>query len=272
MVVAQEPAMASLLSVDEPAPFELIGAESPRPVVLACDHASNRVPKSLHDLGMDPEKLRSHIAWDIGAGAVTQLLSERLNACGVLGGYSRLVVDLNRDLVDATAFSEISDGVLVPANLGLSVEEKAERARSLFKPYHEALRREIQARTSAQLTPVIISIHSFTPRQYGFARPWHVGVLWDKDPRLALALMAALRNDGEIVVGDNEPYSGRHPADYTVDHHAEMPGLAYAAIEIRQDLIGEPSGQQLLADQLCVALELVLRDSRLFQRRADKQA
>ena len=265
MVVAEEQALAPLLAADEPAPFELIGSDERRPLVLACDHASNRVPRSLRGLGLSHDTLEEHVTWDIGAGAVTRLLSKRLRTCAVFGTYSRLVIDLNRDLDDPTAFPRISDGVLVPANLGLTVEARAERARAIFKPYHEALRRVIHEQTTATQTPVIICIHSFTPYLHGVLRPWQVGVLWDKDPRVALRLMSALRESGDIVVGDNEPYSGRHPADYTVDHHAEAFGLAYAAIEIRQDLISDDAGQRRWADRLADVLEVVLQDDRLFR-------
>ncbi len=265
MAVAQGQNVSSLLAPDEPAPFELIAAAGLRPLVLVCDHASNRVPRSLDGLGLNSDTLEDHIAWDVGAGAVTRLLSERLQASAVLGGYSRLVMDLNRDREDPTAFPEISDGVLVPANLGLSVAVRAERTRALFEPYHDTLRRLIQERTTTKQTPVMICLHSFTAYQHGVLRPWHVGILWDQDPRVAVPLMAALREPGDIVVGDNQPYSGRHSADFTVDHHAETLGLAYGAMEIRQDLIEDESGQQRWADRLADVLEAVLRDERLFQ-------
>lgn len=266
MVVAEDQTLASLLAPDEAAPFELIESDGQRPLLLVCDHASNLVPASLTSLGLPSASLEQHIAWDIGAGSVTRLLSERLRAHAILGGYSRLVMDLNRDLDDPTAFPRISDGVLVPGNLGLTVEARAERARTLFKPYHEAIRRVLQQQTTDALAPVMISIHSFTPRHYGILRPWQVGVLWDKDTRLAPELMATLRESGDLVVGDNQPYSGRHPADYTVDHHAEALGLAYAAIEIRQDLISDGTGQQQWAGRLAKVLEVVLQDQRLFRR------
>ena len=265
MVVAQGHNDAPLLAPDEPAPFELLAASGLRPLVLACDHASNRLPRSLDGLGLNNDSLEDHIAWDVGAGAVTRLLSERLQASAVLGGYSRLVMDLNRDREDPTAIPEISDGVLIPANLGLSVAARAERTRAIFDPYHEALRRMIQERTTTKQTPVMICLHSFTAYQHGVWRPWQVGILWDADPRLAVPLMAALREPGDILVGDNQPYSGRHSADFTVDHHAEALGLAYGAIEIRQDLIEDEPGQRRWADRLAAVLEAVLRDERLFQ-------
>jgi len=268
MAATSDQAVSALLAPDEPAPVELIESGGLRPLVLACDHASNRVPRSLDGLGLNGSLLDDHIAWDIGAGPVTRILSERLQATAVLGSYSRLVMDLNRDLYDPTAFPEISDGVLVPANVGLSIEIRAERARALFKPYHETLRRVIQERTTMERTPVMICIHSFTPYQYGIFRPWQIGVLWDKDPRLALPLIAALREAGDIVVGDNEPYSGHHPADYTIDHHAEVLGLAYAGIEIRQDLIEDKSGQRYWADRLAGVLDGLLQNELLFQQYA----
>ena len=267
MAVANEEAPPSLLAPDEPAPFEIIAAESERPLVLACDHAGRSIPRSLGNLGVPHDYLETHIAWDIGAGAVTRLLCERLRCGAVLGNFSRLVVDLNRDLEDPTAFPAISDGVLIPENLGLDIEVRANRARALFKPYHEALRRLTQSFTSAQQRPVMISIHSFTPYQHGLFRPWEIGLLWDKDARLPLPLMAALRDSAGIRVGDNEPYSGRHPADFTVDHHAESEGLAHTGVEIRQDLICEPQGQRLWAEKLAAALELVLQREDLYRPR-----
>ena len=265
MSVAQEQTVASLLAPDEPAPFELLAADAQRPLVLACDHASNRIPRSLDGLGLNGVGLDDHIAWDVGAGAITRLLSERLQASAVLGGYSRLVIDLNRDLQDSTVFPEISDGVLVPANLGLSDANRAERARVFFDPYHEELRRVIAERTTTEQTPVMICMHSFTPYWHGVLRPWQVGILWDKDPRLAVPLLAALREPGDIIIGDNQPYSGHHPEDFTVDYHAEKLGLAYGAIEIRQDLIEDESGQQRWADRLADILEAVLQDERLYR-------
>lgn len=265
MVAVTQQAPSGLLAADEAAPYEVLEVEAARPIVLACDHASNRVPRALDALGLANEHLQQHIAWDIGAGAVTRLLSRRLKANAVLGNYSRLVIDLNRDLDDPTAFPAISDGILVPGNLGISVEQRAERARVLFKPYHEALRRVTHDCSGTNQSPVFVSIHSFTPKLYGVRRPWHIGVLWDKDPRLAIPFMETLRRAGDVVVGDNEPYSGRHPADYTIDHHAEPLGLAHIGIEIRQDLINDVSGQQRWGNVLAEALESVLGGATLYR-------
>ncbi len=267
MVVVAPPTVADLLTQGEAPAYDSIEPASARPIVLACDHASNRVPRALEGLGLAAERLQQHIAWDIGAGAVTRLLSERLEAPAVLGNYSRLVVDLNRDLEDPTAFPAISDGVLVPSNLGLGIEQRAQRAKALFKPYHEALRRVTQAQSSPSRSPVFVSIHSFTPKLHGVRRPWHVGILWDQDPRLAVPLLAELRRHCDITVGDNEPYSGRHPADFTIDHHAEPLGLAHVGIEIRQDLINDLSGQQRWAALLGDALAAVLENPGVYHSR-----
>ncbi len=266
MAVSDIQPASDLLSGDEPEPYDVIAPASEKRIVVACDHAGNRIPRALAKLGLHERQLNRHIAWDTGAAGVTRRLSSRLQATAILGRYSRLVIDLNRDLRDPTAFPAISDGVLIPGNVALTVEERAERARVFFKPYHEALRRSIQERTSAREQPVLICIHSFTPTQFGVARPWHVGILWDEDPRLSLPLLAALRGQRDIVVGDNEPYSGRHPADYTIDHHAEPLGLAYAAIEIRQDLIGDESGEREWADRLADIFSVLLEDESLFRR------
>ncbi|HEX9876561.1 MAG TPA: N-formylglutamate amidohydrolase [Gammaproteobacteria bacterium] len=255
-----------LLSAAEPRACEALNPDGARAIVLSCDHSSNRLPRSLNGLGLAAGRLHEHIAWDIGAGPVTRLLSERLAACAVLGNYSRLVVDLNRDLDDPTAFPAISDGVLVPGNLGLDIRQKTERATALHAPYHETLRRMIDARSGGGSVPALVSIHSFTPRLYGVHRSWHVGLLWDRDPRLALPLLASLRRHAGIVVGDNEPYSGRHPADFTIDHHAEPLGLAHVGIEIRQDLIADDNGQRAWAARIAEALQTALADPALFRR------
>ena len=266
MAVGEIPSASGIFSDDDFETYDVITPASDRRLVLACDHAGNRVPRALANLGLDEGQLMEHIAWDPGVAGVTRRLSSNLQATAVLGRYSRLVIDLNRDLHDPTAFPAISDGVLIPGNIPLTVEQRAERARVFFKPYHEALRRVIQERTSTREQPVLICVHSFTPTQLRVARPWHVGILWDKDPRLALPLLAALRGQRDIVVGDNEPYSGRHPADYTIDHHAEPLGLAYAAIEIRQDIIRDESGQKEWADRLSEIFTKLFKDESIFLR------
>ena len=271
MAVAEEQALPRLMEADEPAAFEVICEGQNRHLIIVCDHASRTIPRSLGTLGLEDRYLQDHIAWDIGAAAVARILCRRLGCIAIAGNYSRLVIDLNRDLNDATAIPAISDGVLIPGNLNLDGIQRAQRIRELFVPYHEAVQQQIMSRTSAHRAPVMINIHTFTPRQHGLDRPWDVGVLWDTDARLALPLMARLRSAGDIRVGDNEPYSGRHPADFTLDHHAEALGLACAGVEIRQDLVADPRGQAAWGERLARALEPVLVDEKLFRRASTEE-
>jgi predicted N-formylglutamate amidohydrolase len=260
-----------LIAPDEPPAYVSVasgGARAGREVVFVCDHASNRVPAALDGLGLDERHLLDHIAWDIGAAPVALKLAEWLGGRGVLGGYSRLVVDLNRNLADGSAFTPLSDGVLVPGNIGLDAEAKAARADALYWPYHDAVDRALDDATTDDARPVMIAVHSFTPRLHGIERPWHIGVLWDKDPRLPLKLLAALRRHPDIVAGDNEPYSGRHPADFTIDHHAEPRGIAHVSIEIRQDLIRDDDGQMRWAERLADVLDDILKDPALYRPNA----
>lgn len=248
----------SLLAAHEPAAFTHWRPAHPRPWLLACDHASARIPASLGDLGVPPEHRLAHIAWDIGAGELTLELARRLEAPAILAAYSRLVVDCNRPLDDAGAMPESSDGVDIPGNRGLDAAAREQRAEALYWPYHRAVAAELSALGAAGSSPVLVAIHSFTPVMQGKRRPWHVGVLWDRDPRLAVPLLAALREERGLVVGDNEPYSGREPPGFTIDHHAAAAGLAHVALEIRQDLLATPSGIAGWAQRLHRVLEPLL--------------
>ncbi len=240
-----------LLAGDEPPPFEIVNAGGASPLVLVCDHASNRVPRALHHLGLAPAPLREHIAWDIGAADVARRLARRFDAPLALTGYSRLVIDCNRALNDPSSIAAESDGIAVPGNRGLSQGQRLQRAETLFKPYHDAVARLVAHKHE----PAIVSIHSFTPVFQRTRRPWHVGVLWNEDRRIALPLIEALRRNPELVVGDNEPYSARDGVGYTIAAHAERAGLAHVALEIRQDLIATLAGAEQWADSVGDALE-----------------
>jgi predicted N-formylglutamate amidohydrolase len=247
-----------LLGRDDPPPFEVLGARRKGQILIICDHASRAVPRRLGQLGLDDEKLNRHIGWDIGAAEVTRRLAERLDAPAVLAGYSRLVVDCNRNVEDPTAIPEASDGVVVPGNRGLSPAARAARIAACFAPYHRAIAEQLAGFTARDRVPIVLSVHSFTPEMNGFARPWHIGVLWDKDPRVPVPLMAALAADSRHLVGDNEPYSAREPAGYSIRTHAVAAGLPHAAIEIRQNLIDSPAGAAEWAEILAAALRPIL--------------
>ena len=246
---AGQPGVTELLAADEPAPFSILNPSSEKPLLLVCDHASRVFPRALGDLGLDPLARRCHLALDIGAGPLTTKLSESLGATAVLAEYSRLVVDCNRDLLDPGAFLEFGDGIVIPGNRNLRPEQKSARAESIYWPYHRAIDAEIRRLTGERLSPAMIAIHSFTPVLDGISRPWEFGILWDADSRIADILMRKLADSG-FVVGDNEPYSGRAPQDFTVDNHAEAAGLPHAGIEVRQDLIADDAGVARIAGML----------------------
>lgn len=255
----------SLLAPDDPPPVETCHAAGRAPLLLTCDHASFAIPRALAGLGVPPAALREHIGWDIGAAAVTRLLARALDAPGVLTAYSRLVIDCNRDPGDPTSIPAVSDGVAVPGNRDLSPEARAARRAACFAPYHAAIAARLDALLAAGTVPALLSIHSFTPAMNGIARPWHVGILWDEDPRIPVPLLAALRADPSIVVGDNQPYSAREPAGYTVRHHATARGLPHVAIELRQDLIVTDEGAAAWAARLAAALAPILARREIYR-------
>lgn len=244
----------TLLTPTDPPAVELLEIESSAPILLVCDHASRTVPSRLSDLGLAPAALAQHIAWDIGAADLTRALAARMHVRAVLSGYSRLVVDCNRHLHDPTSMAEESDGHSIPGNAALDEAARAARVTELFTPYHAAVAAQLNLIAARGQTPILVAVHSFTPVMRGFDRPWHCGILWDRDARLAAPLIAALRARGDVVVGDNEPYSGREPAGYTVDVHAAAQGWPHVAIEVRQDLIDGASGVSWWTDALARAI------------------
>lgn len=231
----------ALLSGSEPSPFYVINPLSEIPIMLVCDHASCRFPASLGDMGLDPFARRCHLAIDIGAGSLTERLAKGLGVTAVMAQYSRLVVDCNRQLMDPGAFLEYGDGIIVPGNRNLTQAQKDMRAGSIYWPYHEAIDKQIKRLESAGPRPAFISVHSFTPVLNGVSRAWQIGVLWDKDRRMAEIFIEGFRAAGYLT-GDNEPYSGKAPQDFTIDHHAEEIELPHVGIEIRQDLIHDIDG------------------------------
>jgi predicted N-formylglutamate amidohydrolase len=230
-----------LLSPGEPSPYQVVNPLAEKPVLLVCDHAGCRFPASLGTLGLDPFARRCHLAWDIGAGALTERLAKQLGVTAVLARYSRLVVDCNRELMDPGAFLEYGDGILVPGNRHLARAEKERRADAVYWPYHRAIDDQVRRLRAAGPPPAFISMHSFAPVLDGIVRDVQMGVLWDADSRLSDIFIEEFRAAG-YVTGDNEPYSGRAPQDYTVDNHAEAGGLPHVGIEVRQDLIGDVAG------------------------------
>jgi predicted N-formylglutamate amidohydrolase len=240
---------APLLAGDEPIPYVVRNAESLAPILLVCDHASRRFPKSLGTMGLDPFARRCHLALDIGAGALTEAIASALGATAVLCQYSRLIVDCNRQLMDPGAFLEFGDGLVIPGNRNLHKDDKERRANAIYWPYHAAIEGQINRLRDAGVTPVFVSIHSFTPVLNGESRTWEMGILWDQDRATSELFVNGLRDAGYLV-GDNEPYSGKAPQDFTIDHHAEPIRLPHVGVEIRQDLIHHEDGVERIAKVL----------------------
>ena len=228
-------------------PYRSIDGDPSTGLLILCDHAENTIPQGYGTLGLRAEDLHRHIAYDLGAAQVAEHLAKALGAPAILSSFSRLLIDPNRGLDDPTLIMQISDGLVVPGNVDLAAAEIEARIARYYRPYHAAIEQAVDAAIAAGKPPVLISMHSFTQAWKGVPRPWAVGVLWDKDPRLALALLEGLRAIPDIEVGDNVPYSGQLKGD-TLYCHGTMRGLAHALVEVRQDLILGPEGPEAMGD------------------------
>lgn len=245
-------------TTDPDPPVERIDGDRAGGLLLLCDHASNRVPPP-YDLGLPVTAFERHIAYDIGCAELTRRLAALSGAPALMTRFTRLLIDPNRGEDDPTLVMRLSDGAIIPGNAGVDAAERANRINRFHRPYHDAIAAELDAMLATGVTPAVVSIHSFTPAWKGNPRPWHVGILWDSDPRLNRPLIDALAAEGDIVVGDNEPYDGALKND-TMYRHATRRGLAHTLIEIRQDLIVEPAEARAWADRLWISLEPVVRD------------
>jgi predicted N-formylglutamate amidohydrolase len=230
--------MQQLLGPGDPPPFSVVNEMGKAPLLLLCDHASKAVPEALSNLGLPESELARHIGWDIGGLEVATELSKALDAPLVASGYSRLVIDCNRWPGGEGSTPEISDRTFVPGNHALTKEQVDARAEACFWPYHREVDRLLDRMTIGGRRICMLVMHSFTPVMKGFERPWHVGVLWNDDPRLPEPMLAALRRDPTLVVGDNEPYSARASYEYTLAAHARPRAIPHCSLEVRQDLIG----------------------------------
>lgn len=225
-------------------------------LIFLCDHASNALPEGYGTLGLGDAAFAGHIAYDIGAAEATRMLAAAYAAPAVLGRYSRLLIDLNRGADDPTLVMKLSDRHIVPGNANADAAEIEHRLAHYHRPYHAAIEAEIAALRATGIVPVLISMHSFTPAWKGKARPWQVGVLWDRDGRLAHPLMAALTKAG-FTVGDNEPYTGALEND-CLNAHGTRHGLPHVLIEMRQDLVATPDAARGFAHRLKPAIDEAL--------------
>ena len=250
----------SVLATDEPAPVTVHNENGSSPFLIVADHAGNSIPRALHRLGVSKTECERHIAWDIGIAAVSRLVADALDATLVQQNYSRLVIDCNRKPGSKTSIPEISELTPVPGNIGLSDDRKTARVREIFQPYHDRIETELDRRQQAGRPSALIAMHSFTPVFKGVARPWHAGVMYHRDPRFAHLLMALLKREEGLVVGDNEPYRVTDESDYTIPVHGERRGLPHVLVEIRQDLIAGDKGQREWGPLLARLLTLAYRE------------
>jgi predicted N-formylglutamate amidohydrolase len=220
------------------------------PFLFTCDHYGRIIPHALGDLGVSESELTRHIAWDIGIAGVAEQLSNEMNAHLIAQRYSRLVIDCNRPPGVASSIPMISEATTIPGNEGLAPEAAEIRRHEIFDPYHRRIDDIIDARLHRGQPTVLVALHSFTAIYAGIARPWHIGTLYHRDRTLPPLMLQHLRAEGDLVVGDNEPYAVSDQTDYTIPVHGEMRGLINSGIEIRQDLIGDQAGQKQWADRL----------------------
>jgi predicted N-formylglutamate amidohydrolase len=245
-----------LLEPGEPDPVITVRPDGASAIFIACDHAGRRIPRRLGTLGLHEPDLSRHIAWDIGAWGVSLKLSAALDACAIGQTYSRLAIDCNRQPGVPSAIPEISEDTPIPGNLGLTPEDREARRVAIHAPYHAALASALAARRKAGRPTMLLAMHSFTPVYKGFVRPWHAGVLFNRDDRIARAMLDLLRAEPGLVVGENEPYAVSDATDYTVPVHAEPHRIPHLELEVRQDLIADEAGEARWAALLTRLLPL----------------
>ncbi len=250
-------ASSTLLGARDPHPVGLRRLNGRSEIFLTCDHAGRLLPESVGTLGLDAAELDRHIAWDIGAAGLAERLSDRLDAALVMQLYSRLVIDCNRPLIAPTSIAVVSEATEIAGNQGLSPQQVHGRVREVFDPYHDRIDAELELRRRAGRPTVLVSIHSFTPIFHGEQRPWHVGLLYNRDSGFADCLADSFAGS-DLTVGHNEPYSVSDVTDYTIPVHGERRGIPHVMIEVRQDLIDSDAGQDEWADRLSGVLQQAL--------------
>ncbi|MGX5826155.1 N-formylglutamate amidohydrolase [Mesorhizobium sp. 43Arga] len=241
------------------APFDIVEGDRKRGIVLLADHGRRDLPDDYGSLGLPAAEFDRHIAYDIGVEAVTRELAGLLDVPAVIANFSRLLIDPNRGEDDPTLIRQLYDGTVVPGNYPIAPEERERRLDRFYRPYHDAVGAVIASVAQASgRAPFIFSVHSFTPVMQGRQRPWHVGILWDIDDRVARPLIDMLAQDKTLIVGDNEPYDGALRGD-TMFRHAIVNGYAHALIEIRQDLIADQKGALAWAERLAPIVDAIDR-------------
>jgi len=247
------PTSKGLVSRADPEAVVVNNSGARSPFLLVGDHAGRAIPRRLGDLGLDEADLTRHIAWDIGVAGLGLRLAATLDACFIRQAYSRLLIDCNRHPDSEESIPLVADGSAIGGNSGLTSPQRAARVREIFRPYHDRIAAELDARRRRGAPTALIALHSFTPSLQGAARPWRFGVLHRGDSAFSRRMLAALGRKFGAEVGDNQPYA-MDDTDYTVPLHAAGRDIDYLELEVRQDLIGEAVGQDLVCDRLAPLL------------------
>lgn len=238
-------------------PVHQINGDLSLGLLLTADHARRDLPTEYGSLGLDQSEFERHIAYDIGVEELTRQLAEKIGAPAVMGGFSRLLIDPNRGEDDPTLIMQLSDGAVISGNYPMTADEREKRLDNFYRPYHDAVASvSTRVALASGKAPFVVSIHSFTPNWRGKDRPWHIGLLWDSDPRAITPLLTMLRDEPGLIVGDNEPYNGALKND-AVYRHATSRGYAHVLIEVRQDLIAEKAGATEWAERLAPMLSAI---------------
>lgn len=235
--------------------------------LVVCDHASNSIPARFDNLGLSREALQDHIAWDVGAAQVARRLALRLRAPLIESGHSRLLIDCNRYPDAPDSIVKISDGRIIGGNQELATHQQLERREAFFRPYHRAIDAALRRAERLGHLPVFISVHSFVPSLNGHARPWHVGISWTRDERVAAPVLERLARTHGISLGDNQPYALEVGFDFTTPEHAMTRGLAHLQLELRQDLLPTAEAAEEWADRLYSAIYTAHSCATWHQRR-----
>ena len=222
--------------------------------VLMCEHASRHIPAGYAGLGLSDAEQAAHIGWDLGALPLAIAVADLLDSPLVHATYSRLLLDVNRPVEAADSIVARSESTAVPGNATLDTAERRHRRERIYAPFHAALESLLAQRMATGAAPTVVSIHSFTPRYHGVERPWHCGVITRRDRGLGEALLAALRTDPDLCVGDNLPYGPGDGVFHSMERHAESHGLHGAMIEVRNDLLDGPGAVAAWAGRIASAL------------------
>jgi predicted N-formylglutamate amidohydrolase len=244
-----------LLGPDEPRAFIADRLQGRSQFLIVVDHAGARIPRRLNDLGLPAKELKRHIAWDIGALAVAQRISEALDAPLIAQNYSRLVIDCNRDPLVATSIPLISESSEIPGNVDLSPADVEARRLEIFEPYHAQIRALLDERQAVGRPTILVAQHSMTDSYKGVRREMHAAILYNRDRRFAGLMLEALRRDPALSIADNQPYFVSDETDFTVPRHGEARGLPHVEIELRQDLVAHEAGQIEWSRRLIQALQ-----------------